>query len=160
MSLRGIEKVRTFMDKLTATTNVSKYIDLPMIVVMGDTSSGESSLSSSLSTVELPSASERTTRCPIMLQMKCAQEKRAVVSLQWKDIPDGKLEKGVKFGTVHVDGKAWKFFLRRSRIVRSMSLTIGEGSRQTHCSSAGTRPYLWGSYCCRPPRYCTISWKG
>ena len=73
MSLQGNEEIRAFMDKLTATTDVSKYIDLPMIAVMGDTSSGKSSLLSSLSAVELPSASELTTRCPIMLQMKLRQ---------------------------------------------------------------------------------------
>jgi ABC-type phosphate/phosphonate transport system ATPase subunit len=93
MSLRGNDVIRAFMNKLTATTNVSKYVNLPMIAVMGDTSSGKSSLLSSLSAVELPSASELTTRCPIMLQMKRSETKRAIISVQWKDIPQGKLEK-------------------------------------------------------------------
>ncbi|KAG7366715.1 dynamin central region-domain containing protein [Nitzschia inconspicua] len=107
MSLRGNEEIRAFMDKLTATTNVSKYIDLPMIAVMGDTSSGKSSLLSSLSAVELPSASELTTRCPIMLQMKRAEKKQAIINVQWKNIPQGKLEKDVEFSTVNIDEASW-----------------------------------------------------
>jgi interferon-induced GTP-binding protein Mx1 len=69
MDLPGNALIRDFMDKLTALTNVSKYVELPMIAVMGDTSSGKSSLLSSISLVELPSSSELTTRCPIMLRM-------------------------------------------------------------------------------------------
>jgi hypothetical protein len=36
------EELREFMDKLTGATNLGKYVDLPMIAVMGDTSSGKS----------------------------------------------------------------------------------------------------------------------
>jgi interferon-induced GTP-binding protein Mx1 len=68
MSLLGNEDIRVFMDKL-AVSNVSRYIELPMIAVMGDTSSGKSSLLTSISMVELPSSEKLTTRCPIMLQM-------------------------------------------------------------------------------------------
>ena len=49
MNAPGNDLIRDFMDKLTATTNVSKYVELPMIAVMGDTSSGKSSLLSSIS---------------------------------------------------------------------------------------------------------------
>jgi GTP-binding protein EngB required for normal cell division len=108
MSLQGNEEIRAFMDKLTATTNVSKYIDLPMIAVMGDTSSGKSSLLSSLSAVELPSASELTTRCPIMLQMNRSEKMRAKVSIQWKDVPQGKLEKEIEFKPVEIDKECWE----------------------------------------------------
>jgi len=107
MSLSGNEQLRAFMDKLTATTNVSKYIELPMIAVMGDTSSGKSSLLSSISGVELPSSSELTTRCPIMLQMKRAEMKKATVSVQWKDVPDGKVKKEVDFETIVVEEDHW-----------------------------------------------------
>lgn len=108
MSLQGNEEVRSFMDKLTAQTNVSKYVDLPMIAVMGDTSSGKSSLLSSLSAVELPSASELTTRCPIMLQMKRADDKRARIEVQWKDVPNGEVEEDIKFEPVIIDETKWK----------------------------------------------------
>ncbi|CAJ1941428.1 unnamed protein product, partial [Cylindrotheca closterium] len=39
----GNEAYRAFMNKL-AQCNVDQYVDLPMIAVMGDTSSGKSSL--------------------------------------------------------------------------------------------------------------------
>ena len=53
-SLEGYEHYRSFMDKL-AESGVDDYVDLPMIAVMGDTSSGKSSLLSNISLVELPS---------------------------------------------------------------------------------------------------------
>ena len=107
MSLKGNEIVRTFLDKLTATTNVSNYVELPMIAVMGETSSGKSSLLSSVSGVELPSASELTTRCPIMLQMNRSTACKANVNVQWKDIPEGKSRKDIEFQTVIVTEDKW-----------------------------------------------------
>ncbi|CAJ1965051.1 unnamed protein product [Cylindrotheca closterium] len=67
--LGGYEHYRSFIDQLSQY-NVDEYIDLPMIAVMGDTSSGKSSLLSMISQVELPSKATLTTRCPIMLQMR------------------------------------------------------------------------------------------
>ncbi|KAL3940165.1 MAG: hypothetical protein SGBAC_005236 [Bacillariaceae sp.] len=67
--LGGYEHYRSFIDQLSQY-NVDEYIDLPMIAVMGDTSSGKSSLLSMISHVELPSKATLTTRCPIMLQMR------------------------------------------------------------------------------------------
>jgi hypothetical protein len=87
MGLTGNEELREFMDKL-AVSNVSRHIELPMIAVMGDTSSGKSSLLTSISMVELPSSEKLTTRCPIMLQMKRAETRTAEVSVKWKDISD------------------------------------------------------------------------
>jgi GTP-binding protein EngB required for normal cell division len=83
--LCGNEAIREFMDQLTATTNVSKYIELPMIAVMGDTSSGKSSLLSFISGVEFPSSHQLTTRCPILLQMTKAETKLAKISVQWRE---------------------------------------------------------------------------
>lgn len=84
MGLSGNDALREFMDKL-AVSNVSRYIELPMIAVMGDTSSGKSSLLTSISMVELPSSEKLTTRCPIMLQMKRADTRTAEVSVEWKE---------------------------------------------------------------------------
>lgn len=58
--LEGYERYRQFMDRLTES-NVDDYIDLSMIAVMGDTSSGKSSLLSNISLVDLPSADCLTT---------------------------------------------------------------------------------------------------
>ena len=47
--LAGYERYHSFMDKLIEA-GVDDYIDLPMIAVMGDTSSGKSSVSLIFST--------------------------------------------------------------------------------------------------------------
>ena len=75
------------MDKL-AESGVDDYVDLPMIAVMGDTSSGKSSLLSNISLVELPSSDTLTTRCPIRLQMRNAKTRTACVKVVWKDKPE------------------------------------------------------------------------
>lgn len=82
--LEGYERYRQFMDRLTES-NVDDHIDLPMIAVMGDTSSGKSSLLSSISLVDLPSADCLTTRCPIMLKMHHATSRSASVKVSWKN---------------------------------------------------------------------------
>jgi interferon-induced GTP-binding protein Mx1 len=82
--LEGYERYRQFMDRLTES-NVDDYVDLPMIAVMGDTSSGKSSLLSSISLVDLPSADCLTTRCPIMLKMHNATSRSASVKVSLKD---------------------------------------------------------------------------
>ena len=82
--LEGYERYRQFMDRLTES-NVDDHINLPMIAVMGDTSSGKSSLLSSISLVDLPSADCLTTRCPIMLKMHYATSRSASVKVSWKN---------------------------------------------------------------------------
>jgi septin family protein len=82
--LPGNAAMREFMDRLSCVTNVSKYIELPQIVVMGDTSSGKSSLLSNLVMVDLPSSHKLTTRCPIQLQMMRSDTRRARVNVQWR----------------------------------------------------------------------------
>lgn len=88
--LPGNEAMREFLDELSASTQISKYIELPMIAVMGDTSSGKSSLLSNISMVELPSSNSLTTRCPIMLQMRRSTVREARVNVQWKSAPQPK----------------------------------------------------------------------
>ena len=87
-SLQGYEKYRQFIDSLNEH-NVDDYINLPTIAVMGDTSSGKSSLLSNISLVELPSNDNLTTRCPIMLRMHHATSRSACVKVTWKDRPAG-----------------------------------------------------------------------
>jgi hypothetical protein len=105
-TLDGYDDYRAFMDKL-AVTNVDKYIDLPMIAVMGDTSSGKRSLLSSISMIELPSSDELTTRCPIMLRMNRADKRTAMVEVKWKDIPKGKTEDEIAFKPQVVNESNW-----------------------------------------------------
>ena len=84
----GNEAYRDLMNNLILC-NVDEYVDLPQIAVMGDTSSGKSSLLSMISMVELPSNDKLTTRCQIMLQMRKADEISAIVKIIWKDRPEG-----------------------------------------------------------------------
>ena len=74
------------MDKLSTSTNVSQWIDLPTVAVFGDTSSGKSSLLSNLAMIELPSNHSLTTRCPILLQMRRSNQREARITVQWKSV--------------------------------------------------------------------------
>ena len=106
-ALQGNEEYREFIDKLT-DSNVDKYVDLPMIAVMGDTSSGKSSLLSMLSAIELPSSDELTTRCPIMLKMARSETKLARVEVIWKDKPSGKSDEDIHFPIENIDASSWE----------------------------------------------------
>lgn len=101
LHLPGNDQIGQMMDKLTASA-VSEYIALPMIAVMGDTSSGKSSVLSNIAMTELPSNKDLTTRCPIELIMKRRDEKRAVVSIRWKGEEPEK-----KFDEVLVNESDW-----------------------------------------------------
>lgn len=57
---------RELVDRLR-DIGLDQYIELPQIAVMGDTSSGKSSLLSALSGVSFPSSDQLTTRCPTQL---------------------------------------------------------------------------------------------
>ena len=103
-ALEGYEKYREFMDRLTEN-NVDEYIPLPMIAVMGDTSSGKSSLLSNISLIELPSNDNLTTRCPIMLKMHSQASRSAKVKVLWKNKPDGGKE--VEFEEIQIGEENW-----------------------------------------------------
>jgi ABC-type lipoprotein export system ATPase subunit len=62
------EALRKLIDCLFSV-GCSKYVELPMIAVMGDTSCGKSSLLSALSGIEFPSSEKLTTRCPTQIIM-------------------------------------------------------------------------------------------
>eukprot|EP01038_Epipyxis_sp_PR26KG_P015386 gene15386-20749_t len=74
------ERYRKFIDCLHAA-NTS--IELPQIAVMGDTSSGKSSLLSAISGIQLPSNDKLTTRCPLRLRMEKKNEEYAQIRIQW-----------------------------------------------------------------------------
>ena len=64
---------------------VDRYVDLPQIAVIGDTSSGKSSLLSAISTIQFPSSDEITTRCPVRLRMEHTPKLPALakISIKW-----------------------------------------------------------------------------
>lgn len=75
---------KEWIDQWTAS-GLSNYVSLPMICVLGDTSSGKSSVLSSLIGLELPSASTLTTKCPVLVQLKhtTTEQPKATVHVQW-----------------------------------------------------------------------------
>ncbi|ETO60177.1 hypothetical protein F444_21600 [Phytophthora nicotianae P1976] len=78
--VRTCEEERKLVDKLR-DIGLGQYIELPQIAVMGDTSSGKSSLLSALSGVSFPSNDQLTTRCPTQLILTRADTFRGTVRL-------------------------------------------------------------------------------
>ena len=76
------DAMRRFIDMLHAE-GVDEYISLPEIAVMGDTSSGKSSLLSAISGIPLPASEQLTTRCPLRLRMEKDVVRKASVSIRW-----------------------------------------------------------------------------
>ncbi|KAG1692046.1 hypothetical protein DVH05_025855 [Phytophthora capsici] len=74
------QEERKLVDKLR-DIGLGQYIELPQIAVMGDTSSGKSSLLSALSGVSFPSNDQLTTRCPTQLVLTRADTFRGTVRL-------------------------------------------------------------------------------
>ena len=71
------------IDKLFAT-GVDKYIDLPQLVVVGDQSSGKSSVLEGLTELPFPRDSGLCTRFATQISFKRAEEKRIAVSINGK----------------------------------------------------------------------------
>ncbi len=82
-AMEGIqsEKIRRLVDKLHEF-GVQQYVDLPQIAVMGDTSSGKSSVLTALSGIQFPSADKLTTRCPTQLILSHSKEFTGKVHIQ------------------------------------------------------------------------------
>ncbi|KAG6622254.1 interferon-induced gtp-binding protein mx [Phytophthora cinnamomi] len=74
------QEERKLVDKLR-DIGFGQYIELPQIAVMGDTSSGKSSLLSALSGVSFPSSDQLTTRCPTQLVLTRADTFHGTVRL-------------------------------------------------------------------------------
>ncbi|CAF0933267.1 unnamed protein product [Rotaria sordida] len=74
------EKIRPLMDKIdqarTILSSSNDGIIFPNVVVVGDQSSGKSTLLEALSLVELPKGSGIVTRCPLVLRLRKANERR------------------------------------------------------------------------------------
>mmetsp|Transcript_31005 Transcript_31005/g.33877 ORF Transcript_31005/g.33877 Transcript_31005/m.33877 type:complete len:411 (-) Transcript_31005:1501-2733(-) len=64
---------------------IDEFVKLPQIAVMGDTSSGKSSLLSAISNIQFPSSDQLTTRCPTRLHMEKSKNQRyfAKIEVQW-----------------------------------------------------------------------------
>lgn len=85
------EKIRPLMDKIDQIRSLfapDQYgITFPSVVVVGDQSSGKSTLLEALSLVELPKGSGIVTRCPLVLRLR-RSDRRQVYRLEGnKKIP-------------------------------------------------------------------------
>lgn len=80
LSVMQAQEERVLVDRLR-NISLDQYIELPQIAVMGDTSSGKSSLLSALSGVSFPSSDQLTTRCPTQLILSKAGKFRGRVRL-------------------------------------------------------------------------------
>eukprot|EP01036_Dinobryon_divergens_P034708 gene34708-44889_t len=118
------DKLRQLVDKLHDEA-IDNDIELPQIAVMGDTSSGKSSLLSSLSGIQFPSSDELTTRCPARLHMsRSSQECFASVDIKWHEDSEYKqhFQKLEFHGKANVEqnlpdgiAEAQKFIVEKSR---------------------------------------------
>jgi interferon-induced GTP-binding protein Mx1 len=74
------EKIRPLMDKIdharTLLAPGNYGITFPNVIVVGDQSSGKSSLLESLSLVELPKGNGIVTRCPLVLRLRKSDQRR------------------------------------------------------------------------------------
>ncbi|CAF3064210.1 unnamed protein product [Rotaria sp. Silwood2] len=74
------EKIRPLMDKIDQARAIlsssNDGIIFPNVVVVGDQSSGKSTLLEALSLVELPKGSGIVTRCPLVLRLRKANQRR------------------------------------------------------------------------------------
>ena len=81
--MQGQVMHRKLIDYLHAK-DVGRYVELPQIAVMGDTSSGKSSLLTAISNIQFPSNDQITTRCPVRLRMeKSSDNTRIRVGVKW-----------------------------------------------------------------------------
>ena len=79
------QRHRKIIDNLH-NTGIDRWIKLPQIAVIGDTSSGKSSLLSNISLIPFASSDEVCTRCPTRLRMECrAGPFEAKINIQWHD---------------------------------------------------------------------------
>lgn len=92
-------------------TTIAQWVQLPMICVMGDTSSGKSSLLSQLSGIELPTHHQLTTRCPILLRMNSGRQ-----ATNGRDEPtiESVATVGVIWKSPTQDGSTWPTFSERT----------------------------------------------
>lgn len=76
------DRYRAFIDVLHKN-DVDKYIDLPQIAVIGDTSTGKSSLLTAVSGIQFPCAAELTTRCPARVRLEESSDECVKVYVKW-----------------------------------------------------------------------------
>ncbi|KAH9290598.1 hypothetical protein KI387_034715 [Taxus chinensis] len=82
---REIRPLLDAVDKLRNLGAVKEGIHLPTIVVVGDQSSGKSSVLESLSGIDLPRGQGICTRVPLIMRLQNSTEEYSVISVEYKD---------------------------------------------------------------------------
>ena len=96
------QDVLTFADELR-NCGVEEYVDLPQIIVVGDQSSGKSSVLEAISGAPLPRSDGLTTRCAIQLTLRNQSEWKAEVRTRE---PNDGVSNATKVTTVKELGEA------------------------------------------------------
>jgi len=79
---RKIELIDNFREKFSSEIN--RKLKLPQIIVVGDQSSGKSSILEAISGIKLPKGVNTVTRCPIVIQMRKSEEHK--IWIKYKDV--------------------------------------------------------------------------
>jgi GTP-binding protein EngB required for normal cell division len=84
---KNIKPILNIYDKIRETLRFEN-IELPKIVVVGDQSSGKSSVLESITGIQLPRGENTVTKCPIVIQMREAKSKEfehATIRIEGED---------------------------------------------------------------------------
>ena len=104
------------------TLNLETELNVPQICVMGDQSSGKSSVLEALSGIPFPRGSGLVTRCPIRLVMRKAREHES-----WFAVVSTSLEPSKRIPVSEVSGL--------SVVIERLTQTLCEGSNQFSTNS-------------------------
>lgn len=86
---RDIRPMLDVVDKMRAQGVTEENIQLPTIVVVGDQSSGKSSVLESLAGITLPRGQGIATRVPLVLRLQsCASENQSIIKMDYGDVKD------------------------------------------------------------------------
>ena len=83
--------ILTSLEKIRALTGVEGELQLPQITVIGDQSSGKSSLLEALTGFPFPTNAGITTKCPIVVHTRKTQAKKTMYTIDEKEIEYGAL---------------------------------------------------------------------
>ena len=88
LSMSYNQRVRPLLDAVDRLRNLKimkEGIELPSIVVVGDQSSGKSSVLESLAGISLPRGQGICTRVPLIMRLQKSEEKQSGIVIEYKD---------------------------------------------------------------------------
>ncbi|KAL3940118.1 MAG: hypothetical protein SGBAC_005279 [Bacillariaceae sp.] len=135
---------KEWIDQWT-TAGLSNYVSLPMICVLGDTSSGKSSVLSSLIGLELPSASTLTTKCPVLVQLKKASRStpKATVTIQWHRPGPRSRKRSIETQVQSISPQKDKMARIEQQVIDMNFLSKEDDANSYHSATAEAPPPIW-----------------